>query len=36
MAPRILSLPMHPHLSDEQVEYVVERVTAAVEECAVA
>jgi dTDP-4-amino-4,6-dideoxygalactose transaminase len=31
MAGRILSLPMHPYLSSEQVEYVVETVAAAVE-----
>jgi dTDP-4-amino-4,6-dideoxygalactose transaminase len=30
MAPRILSLPMHPYLSDAQVEYVIERVKDAV------
>lgn len=30
MAPRILSLPMHPYLSDAQVEYVIERVKVAV------
>jgi len=32
MAPRILSLPMHPHLSNEQAGYVVERLLAAVAE----
>jgi len=30
LAPRILSLPMFPGLSDQQIEYVVERLAAAV------
>jgi len=29
MAPRLLSLPMHPHLSDAQIEYVSEQLVAA-------
>jgi len=32
MAPRLLSLPMHPNLSNEQTDYVVERLSAAVAE----
>ena len=31
LAERYLSLPMHPHLADTQVEYVVDQLVAAVE-----
>ena len=30
LAPRILSLPMFPGLTDEQIDYVVERLAAGV------
>jgi dTDP-4-amino-4,6-dideoxygalactose transaminase len=30
LAPRILSLPMFPELADAQIEYVVDRLAAAV------
>jgi len=30
MAPRLLSLPMYPEISDEQIDYVVDRLRAAV------
>ena len=32
LAGRIMSLPMHPHLSSEQTEYVVEQLVRAVEQ----